>query len=85
MTRIFFSKREKVAALLLLLSNLLVCLMLWMEHTYDRVRLDQILFLLKSSSTGVHGALSASAAFYVGVISVWVTALQAVLYFFLSG
>lgn len=71
--------------MLLLLSNLLICLMLWMDHTYDRVRFDQILFLLKSSSTGVHGALSASAAFYVGVISVWVTALQAVLYFFLSG
>ena len=85
MTRIFFSKKEKAAALLLLLSNLLICLMLWMDHTYDRVRFDQILFLLKSSSTGVHGALSASAAFYVGVISVWVTALQAVLYFFLSG
>ncbi len=71
--------------MLLLFSNLLICLMLWMEHTYDRVRFDQILFLLKSSSTGVHGALSASAAFHVGAISVGVTALQAVLCLYLSG
>lgn len=85
MTRILFSKKEKAAALLLLFSNLLICLMLWMEHTYDRVRFDQILFLVKSTSTGVHGALSAGAVFFVGVISVSFTALEAALYFFLSG
>ena len=85
MTKVFFSKQEKAAVLLLFFSNLIICLMIWMEHTYDQVRLDQILFLLKSSSTGVHGALSASAAFYVGVISVSFTALEALLYRFLLG
>lgn len=80
MTRIVFSKKEKAATLLLFFSNLLICLIFWMEHTYDRVRLDQVLFLLKSSSTGVHSVLSASAVFFVGVISVGFTALEAILY-----
>lgn len=80
-----FSKKEKAAVLLLFLSNLLICLMFWMEHTYDQVRLDQILFLFKSTSEGAHSAISASAVFYVGVISVAFTALEAVLYRRLAG
>ena len=84
MTKSVYSKQERITALLLFFSNLIICLMIWMEHTYDQVRLDQILFLFKSSSTGVHGALTASAVFFVGLISVGFTALEALLYKLLS-
>ena len=84
MTKSVNSKQERITALLLFFSNLIICLMIWMEHTYDQVMLDQLLFQIKSPSTGVYGALSASAVFYVGFFSVGLTALEALLYKFLS-
>ena len=63
MTKSVNSKQERITALLLFFSNLIICLMIWMEHTYDQVMLDQLLFQIKSPSTGVYGALSASAVF----------------------
>ena len=84
MTKSVYPKQERITALLLFFSNLIICLMIWMEHTYDQVMLDQLLFQIKSPSTGVYGALSASAVFYVGFFSVGITALEAFLYKFLS-
>lgn len=85
MTKDVFSKREKAAAVLLFLANLVFCLTIWMGYTYDQVELDQILFSFKSTTTGMHRALTASVILYVGVFPVVLTALEVWLYQVLLG
>ncbi len=80
-----YSGKEKAAALLLLLTNLLVLLSIWLEKEYDQVFLDQILFQLKSSSTGVNNDLLGSAILHIGVFSAVLMILEVWLYQFLSG
>ncbi len=81
----FYSGKEKAAALLLLLADLLVFLSIWLEAEYDQICLDQILFQLKTSSTGVNNDLLGSATLRVGVLSAVVMALEVWLYQLLSG
>ena len=79
------SHRERAVLLLLFFANLLLCLTIWMEQTYDQVRVDQILFQLKSSSKGVNGDLSLSAIVFVGGASIGLTVLEAWLLQLVSG
>ncbi len=80
-----YSGKEKAAALLLLLTDLLVLLSIWLEKEYDQIFLDQILFQLKSSSTGVNNDLLGSAILHIGVLAAVLMTLEVWLYQFLSG
>lgn len=79
-------KREYiVAALLLFLSDIGFFLTLWLLRTYHKVSFDQILFQLKSSSSGVYHALAGGGVLWVGGWSVLAFLLEAIAYVFLSG
>ena len=54
-TRFTYSKKEKTAALFLLLADVLMMLAVWLGQNYVQVDFDQLLFQLKTTSKGVHG------------------------------
>ena len=85
MFKITASKNEKIAALLLLLTNLLIMLAVWFGQTYVQVDFDQFLFQLKTTSKGLHGQLISSAAIWVGLFSVLLVVSEAKLYQWLTG
>ena len=80
-----YSGKEKAAAVLLLIADLMVFLTIWLKQEYDQIRVDEILFQLKSSSTGVHSELLGSAFVRIGVFSAAVMFLEVLLYKALSG
>ena len=80
MQKRFETRKEKSAALLLLFTNVLLLLTLWLEFNYDQVSFDQLLFQLKSPSTGVNNNLMGSAILLVGLLPVGLTALEIWLY-----
>ena len=84
MIKVFFSKKEKTAAFLLLFANILILLAIWFEHNYDQISFDQLLFQLKTTSKGVHTSLLTSAILNVGFFSVALTILEAWIYHLLT-
>ena len=66
MNKITCSKKEKTAALFLFLADVLIMLAVWLGKNYVQVEFDQLLFQLKTTSKGVHGALLGSAVMQVG-------------------
>lgn len=79
------SNRERAAGIILLLSNLIFFLTVWLGYEYDQVRFDQILFQLKTTSAGVHTALLGSAVLWIGVFSAAVMLLEVMLYRLIAG
>ena len=73
-------KKEILAALFLLLANVLILLTVWLGQNYVQVDFDQLLFQLKSTSKGVHGALLGSAVIQVGLFSILLFILETYLY-----
>lgn len=80
MQKSFDPRKEKSAALLLLFTNVLLLLTVWLEYNYDQVSFDQLLFQLKSPSTGVNNDLMSSAILLVGLLPLGLTALEVWLY-----
>ena len=81
-------KTRKISILsiaLVLLGNILLFLTIWLLQKYDNIYLDQCLFQIKTSSSGVNHALAGSAVLRVGGLSILTTVLEVVLYQFLSG
>ncbi len=75
-----YSKKEKTAALFLLLADILIMLAVWLGQNYDQVDFDQLLFQMKTTSKGVHGALLNSAVIQVGLLSLLLIVLEVWLY-----
>lgn len=78
-------KKQILAFTLLLLGNIVFFLTLWLLQKYDQVYCDQMLFQLKSASSGVHGDLAGGAVLFVGGFSILAIAVELLLYWFLSG
>ncbi len=70
---------------LLLLANIIFFLMLWLMNKYDKVRFEQILYILKSSSQGTVSSLKYGCAFQVSLYSILLTTTEVFLYYLLSG
>ena len=73
------------AGIMILGANLLFFLLLWLVNRYDKVQFDQILYQLKSSSTGTHRDLATGAVFRVGFFGFALTGIEIFLYMLLSG
>ena len=73
------------AVVLLFLGNLLLFLTLWLRDSYDEVSLENMLFQLKTSSEGVHAALTSSWIVKVGILTVLFTLAFVFLYRLLFG
>ena len=80
-----YSKKEKTAALFLFLADVLIMLAVWLGQNYVQVDFDQLLFQLKTTSKGVHGALLGSAVIQVGLFSLLLIFLEVRLYLRLTG
>ncbi|MBQ6819537.1 MAG: hypothetical protein IJP35_08050, partial [Clostridia bacterium] len=78
-------RRRILAAVILLIGNILFFLTLFLLTQYDKFSFDQFLFQLKSSSEGVYRSLAGSVVVQVGVFSLVATLLESVLYLLLSG
>lgn len=78
-------RRRILAAIILLIGNILFFLTLFLLTQYDKFSFDQFLFQLKSSSEGVYRSLAGSVVVQVGVFSLVATLLESVLYLLLSG
>ena len=85
MTKRGYSKKEKTAAMFLFLADVLILLAAFLGHTYVQVDFDQLLFQLKTTSTGVPRALLGSAVMQVGVFSLVLYGLEIWLYSSLTG
>lgn len=78
--------KKNIAALIILLAgNALFLLTIWLASKYDRVTLDQFVYQMKSSAIGTIPSLTGSVIFTVGVLGVLITAVEAVLFMFLTG
>ena len=75
-----YSKKEIAAALILLCANVLMGLTIWLGYKYDQIHFDQILFNMKSTTTGAQSTLVGSGAVMIGVLPVALTILEIWLY-----
>lgn len=78
-------KKAIVSVILLLLGNILLFLTLWLLQKYDQICLDQCLFQIKTSSSGVNHELAAGAVLYVGGLGISASVIEAFVYLLLSG
>ena len=85
LSRLNQRRRGILALSLMLTANLLFFLTLWLSQKYEIVYLDQFLYQLKTSSSGVHRALVGSAIIRVGLFFVVSSLAQLQLYRTLSG
>ena len=78
------SKKSKnyLAVITTLFSNLLILLTIWLIRKYDNVTIDQFLYQMKSSATGVDHSLGISASFWVVLLSILFTYLEVELYLY---
>lgn len=79
------SRKQILAAIFLLLGNVMLFLTLWILQQYDKVYVDQILFQLKSTSSGVNGTLAGGAVLFVSSLTIITTVIEILLYLLLSG
>ncbi len=80
-----FSGKEKIAAVLMLLADVLIMLTVWLGRNYVRVEFDQFLFQIKTTSEGVYGGLLSSALIQVGLFSLLLILAESWLYLRLTG
>lgn len=78
-------RKSIISVVFLFLGNVLFFLTIWLLQKYDKVCIDQFLFQMKTSSSGVHRTLAGSAVVRVGLFSVIATMLEVFLYQLLSG
>ena len=79
------SKRWVASAVVLLAANLLFFLTLWLLNKYDQVRLDQIIFQMKTSAAGANRSLLGSAFLRVGGFGIGAMLVEIFLQQLLSG
>ncbi len=78
-------RRSVLSIVLLLLGNIVFFLTLWLLQKYDKIALDQCLFQIKTSSSGVNFDLAGGAVLQVGGFSIGSTVLEVLIYRLLSG
>ena len=76
----YLTTKEKTATVLLLFANVVLLLTLWLDHTYDQISFDQLLFQMKSTSKGVNPDLLNNAVLYVGLFSMIITIIEGWIY-----
>ena len=74
-----------IAAFVALLANMLFLLTQWLATRYDRISLEQILYQMQTSITGVSKKLTSSISIRVGVFGLLMTIGQVAVYLVLSG
>lgn len=74
-----------ITNLLLLCSNLLLFLTIWLKNTYAQVSIDQILYQIQTPADGAQRNLIGSAILWVGGGGIVLTLLEMALYSFVSG
>lgn len=77
--------KASIAAFVALLANMLFLLTQWLATRYDRISLEQILYQMQTSITGVSKKLSSSISIRVGVFGTLLTIAQVIVYLILSG
>ncbi len=78
-------RKEILTCLLLLLGNFFFFLALWLVQKYDDIRLDQILFQLRTPASGATSNLKWSAAVRVGLFTGITTAVSVFFYLLSTG
>lgn len=77
---------KRIAALLIvLLSNLLFFLTVWMSQKYDQVSLDQFIYQAKTSAAGANRSLMKSAYIRVGAYGGVLTLIEVIVFLIFSG
>ncbi len=79
------SKKWIAPMIILILANALLFFTIWLMQKYDHVYFDQILYQMKSPTSGAYNGITTNAAFYIIVYGGLVTAAEIILYRFLSG
>ena len=80
------SNRRRIASItLLFLGNVVFFLTLWLLQQYDKIAIDQCLFQIKASSSGVNAGIAGGAVLKVGGFSIGFTVLEVILYRLLAG
>ena len=64
---------NKVGICFFLLGNFILCLTLWLNHEYAQIHLDEVLFQLKSPTTGVKQSLLGSAILFLIILPLLLT------------
>ena len=78
-------KRLIASIVVLLAGNLMFFLTVWLLSKYDQVRLDQVIFQMKTSAAGANRSLLGSAFVRVGGFGVGATLIEVFLHMWLSG
>ena len=76
--------QHRIAKFILLLGNMLILFTIWLMINYDNVTIDQLLYQLKSSASGVDHSLGISAFLTIGVLGILNTILEIKIYRFLT-
>ncbi len=78
-------KKELATYLLMLLATFFVFLALWLVQKYDNIRLDQILFQIRTPASGATSNLKWSASVRVGLFTAIGFLIEVLLYRLLTG
>ncbi len=78
------SGKRIAAVMLLFLGNIVLFLIPWLQDKYDVIYVEHFLYQLKTSSAGVHRALTANGIVWVGGWSIALTGAEIGLYLLLS-
>ncbi len=78
-------RRSIASVIILFLGNIVFFFTLWLLQQYDKIALDQCLFQIKASSSGVNVGIAGGAVLKVGGFSIGLTVLEVMLYRLLSG
>ena len=80
-----YPRKEKTAVFFLFLADVVIMLTVWLGRNYVQVDFDQLLFQMKTTSEGVHGALLSSALIQVGLFSLLMILAEVRFYLWLTG
>ena len=81
-------KKDKsfiIGLILLLLSNIILFVSIWLIFWYDNIAIDQILYLLKAPRNGVNSINSIAGVIVTVILGLATTFLEIFIYLFLSG
>jgi len=75
-----FFRKYKIAMIILLLADFILCLTLWLNHEYAQIHLDEVLFQLKAPTEGMQPSLLGSAILWLIVLPLLLTLFLLFLY-----
>ena len=75
-----FFRKYKIAMIILLMADFILCLTLWLNHEYAQIHLDEILFQLKAPTEGMQPSLLGSAILWLIVLPLLLTLFLLLLY-----